>query len=391
MIELDGAAGEGGGQILRSSLTLAMITGRPFRIRQIRARRAKPGLMRQHLVAVQAASQICGAQVSGATVGSQELEFVPGPIRGGDYRFAIGTAGSCTLVLQTVLPALLTADRPSTLHLSGGTHNPMAPPVQFLQRAFCRLLAEMGAQVDVHLERFGFYPAGGGEVVATVRPCAQLQPRSWMERGERKAAYAECFIAGIPPRVAQRELECVGKAMNWGEEQLLARRLPDNQGPGNALMLTLEYAHTTEVLTAFGEKSGHGRERRAPGGATRPQVPVYEGGRQRIPGRPADAAAGAGRRRRFHRGRGVDACAHQCRSDRALFAGALRVRQHGGRRRDYGARPLSRKQKAQPKGWAGCVILWCRLQDSNPPPDDYKSTALPDELSRQCGQNYTSI
>ncbi|MCS0590690.1 RNA 3'-terminal phosphate cyclase [Massilia norwichensis] len=255
MIELDGAAGEGGGQILRSSLTLAMITGRPFRIRQIRARRAKPGLMRQHLVAVQAASQICGAEVNGATVGSQELEFVPGPIRGGDYRFAIGTAGSCTLVLQTVLPALLTADRPSTLHLSGGTHNPMAPPVQFLQRAFCRLLAEMGAQVDVHLERFGFYPAGGGEVVATVRPCAQLQPRSWMERGERKAAYAECFIAGIPPRVAQRELECVGKAMNWGEEQLLARRLPDNQGPGNALMLTLEYAHTTEVFTAFGEKS----------------------------------------------------------------------------------------------------------------------------------------
>ena len=255
MIELDGAAGEGGGQILRSSLTLAMITGRPFRIRQIRARRAKPGLMRQHLVAVQAASQICGAQVSGATVGSQELEFVPGPIRGGDYRFAIGTAGSCTLVLQTVLPALLTADRPSTLHLSGGTHNPMAPPVQFLQRAFCRLLAEMGAQVEVHIERFGFYPAGGGEVVASVKPCARLQPRSWMERGERKAAYAESFIAGIPPRVAQRELECVGKAMNWGEEQLLARRLPDNQGPGNALMLTLEYAHTTEVFTAFGEKS----------------------------------------------------------------------------------------------------------------------------------------
>jgi RNA 3'-terminal phosphate cyclase (ATP) len=255
MIELDGSTGEGGGQILRTSLTLAMITGRPFRIRQIRARRAKPGLMRQHLVAVQAAAQICGAEVSGATLGSQELEFVPGPIRGGDYRFAIGTAGSCTLVLQTVLPALLTAERPSTLHLQGGTHNPMAPPVQFLQRAFCRLLAEMGAQVEVHLERFGFYPAGGGEVTARVTPCAQLQPRSWMERGERKAAYAESFTAGIPPRVAQRELECVGKAMNWGEDQLLARRLPDSQGPGNALMLTLDYAHTTEVFTAFGEKS----------------------------------------------------------------------------------------------------------------------------------------
>lgn len=255
MIELDGSAGEGGGQILRTALTLAMITGRPFRIRQIRARRSKPGLMRQHLVAVQAASQICGAEVRGAAVGSQELDFVPGKIQGGDYRFAIGTAGSCTLVLQTVLPALLMAERPSTLHLSGGTHNPMAPPVQFLQRAFCRLLGEMGAQVDVQLERFGFYPAGGGEVTVSVAPCPQLRPRTWMERGERTAAYAECFIAGIPPRVAQRELECVGKAMNWREEQLLARRLPDEQGPGNALILTLDYEHTTEVFTAFGEKS----------------------------------------------------------------------------------------------------------------------------------------
>jgi RNA 3'-terminal phosphate cyclase (ATP) len=255
MIELDGSVGEGGGQILRTSLTLAMITGRPFRIRQIRARRSKPGLMRQHLVAVQAAAQICGAELRGAALGSQELEFVPGKIRGGAYRFAIGTAGSCTLVLQTVLPALLMAEQPSTLHLSGGTHNPMAPPVQFLQRAFCRLLAEMGAQVDVRLERFGFYPAGGGEVIASVTPCAKLLPRRWMARGERKAAYAECFTAGIPARVAQRELECVGKAMNWNEEQLLACRLPDEQGPGNALMLTLDYEHTTEVFTAFGEKS----------------------------------------------------------------------------------------------------------------------------------------
>jgi RNA 3'-terminal phosphate cyclase (ATP) len=255
MIELDGSAGEGGGQILRTALTLAMITGRPFRIRQIRARRAKPGLMRQHLVAVQAAARICGAEVAGASLGSQELEFNPGKVQGGDYHFAIGSAGSCTLVLQTVLPALLTAERPSTLRLSGGTHNPMAPPVQFLQRAFLPRLAEMGARIELHLERFGFYPAGGGEVLARVSPCAELRPRSWMARGERKAAYAECFIAGIPGRVAQRELECVGKSMNWGEEQLLNRTLPADQGPGNALMLTLEYEHAAEVFTAFGEKS----------------------------------------------------------------------------------------------------------------------------------------
>ena len=255
MIELDGALGEGGGQILRSALTLAMITGRPFRIRNIRANRAKPGLMRQHLVAVQAALHVCGGEATGAALGSQDLTFVPGPLRGGDYEFAIGTAGSCTLVLQTVLPALLRADKPSTLRLAGGTHNPMAPPVQFLQHAWCPRLAEMGARIDIQLERFGFYPAGGGVVLARVEPCADLRPRTWMTRGERRAAYAEAFVAGVPARVAQRELECVGKAMNWGADQLLVRALPAEQGPGNALMLTLDYEHATEVFTAFGEKS----------------------------------------------------------------------------------------------------------------------------------------
>jgi RNA 3'-terminal phosphate cyclase (ATP) len=255
MIELDGAAGEGGGQILRSALTLAMITGLPFRIRNIRANRAKPGLMRQHLVAVQAALRVCGGEAVGAALGSQDLTFMPGRIEGGDYAFSIGTAGSCTLVLQTVLPALLMAEKPSTLRLTGGTHNPMAPPVQFLQRAWCPRLAEMGAHIDIRLERFGFYPAGGGVVEARVEPCAELRPRTWMARGERRAAYAEAFVAGVPGRVAQRELECVGTAMNWNEDQLLVRGLPAEQGPGNVLMLTLEYEHATEVFTAFGEKS----------------------------------------------------------------------------------------------------------------------------------------
>src|SRR5687768_1959022 len=133
MIELDGSAGEGGGQILRSALALSMITGQAFRITRIRANRPKPGLMRQHLVAVQAAARICGATVSHAELGSTELSFVPGPIVAGDYEFAIGTAGSCTLVLQTLALALLHAAAPSTVRISGGTHNAMAPPVEFLQ------------------------------------------------------------------------------------------------------------------------------------------------------------------------------------------------------------------------------------------------------------------
>jgi len=247
--------GEGGGQILRTALTLSMITGQPFRIQSIRANRAKPGLMRQHLVAVQAAAQVCGADVAGASVGSQALTFAPKAIKGGEYKFAIGTAGSCTLVLQTLMPALLFADAPSTIQVSGGTHNPMAPPAQFLQRAYCRAMADMGATIDIQLKRFGFYPAGGGEVVAGIEPCKQLQPFEWMARGERKTAFAESFIAGVPASVAKRELECIGTGMGWDESQLLVRGLPADQGPGNALLVTLEHEHVTEVFTAFGEKS----------------------------------------------------------------------------------------------------------------------------------------
>jgi RNA 3'-terminal phosphate cyclase (ATP) len=131
----------------------------------------------------------------------------------------------------------------------------MAPPVQFLQRAWCPRLAEMGAHIDIRLERFGFYPAGGGAVEARVEPCAELRSHTWMVRGERRAAYAEAFVAGLPERVPLRELECVGKALHWSREQLRVRDLPADQGPGNALMLTLEYEHATEVFTAFGEKS----------------------------------------------------------------------------------------------------------------------------------------
>ena len=135
MIALDGAQGEGGGQILRSALSLSMITGQPFTITSIRAGRAKPGLLRQHLTAVKAAAEICRATVEGAELGSQRLVFRPGTVRGGEYRFAIGSAGSCTLVLQTVLPALWFADGPSRVEVSGGTDNPSAPPADFIPGA----------------------------------------------------------------------------------------------------------------------------------------------------------------------------------------------------------------------------------------------------------------
>ena len=255
MIELDGAAGEGGGQILRSALALSMLTGKPFRITRIRANRAKPGLMRQHLVAVQAAVQVSGARVTGAELGSSELSFHPGRITGGDYHFAIGSAGSCTLVLQTVVLALLYAQQPSTIRITGGTHNTMAPPVQFLQRTYLPLLARMGAEVDIELVHYGFYPAGGGEVIATVQPCAQLKPLVLMERGSVVAGYADAFVAGLPPGVGSRELGCIGTALEWNEAQLRMHRLPGERGPGNAVLITLEHEHVTEVFAGFGAKA----------------------------------------------------------------------------------------------------------------------------------------
>lgn len=254
MLELDGSYGEGGGQILRTALLLSMHTQIPFRIVNIRAKRKKPGLMRQHLTAVQAAAAICNARVVGAAVGSQILEFYPGEVQEGDYRFAIGTAGSCTLVLQTVLPALMFAKKKSTLHLQGGTHNPMCPPFHFLQRAFVPVINRMGGNITMNLLRHGFYPAGGGEINVTVDPINQLTPLYLVERGNPISHYAESLIAGIPTHVAKRELAVMGELLNWPDTALHTRELPSGQGPGNVLMATLEYVNITEVFIGFGEK-----------------------------------------------------------------------------------------------------------------------------------------
>ncbi|WP_028103045.1 RNA 3'-terminal phosphate cyclase [Pseudoduganella violaceinigra] len=260
MIEIDGSKGEGGGQVLRTALTLSMITGQPFRIANIRANRSKPGLMRQHLASVKAATEISGAQVEGDALGSTSLTFAPGAIRAGEYEFQIGTAGSSTLVLQTVIPALLYAPGPSVVRVSGGTHNSKAPPAEFLQRAYGRAMADMGAQVEFKLERAGFYPAGGGAVRASVQPLAAWRRLALDARGERREAYAESLVAAVPGGVAKRELDCVASAMGWSGEQLRFQVLPDHWGPGNALLITLEHEHVTEVFVAFGEKARRAEE-----------------------------------------------------------------------------------------------------------------------------------
>lgn len=252
VIELDGAIG--GGQVLRSALSLSMLTGKTLRIVNIRAKRSRPGLMRQHLTAVQAAAEVCGASTSGVELGSQALTFEPGPIRGGDYRFAIGTAGSCTLVLQTLLPALLHAPEPSRVSISGGTHNPLAPPVDFLQQAWLPQLRRMGGRVELQLLRHGFVPAGGGELEAFIQP-STLQPLQLEQRGALLGRRAWALSAGLPEHVAERELRRVGNRLDLPWEHLSPVQLDEQYGPGNVLLLEFVFEHLTELFSAFGQNS----------------------------------------------------------------------------------------------------------------------------------------
>jgi len=253
-VYIDGSRGEGGGQIGRTSMALAMLTGRSVTLDRIRARRRKPGLRRQHLTGVLAAAEICGADVDGARLGSTRLRFCPGQVRPGNYQFEVGTAGSTGLVLQTVLPALLTASGPSTLTISGGTHNPMSPPFPFLQRCFLPLVSTLGPRVIIELERYGFYPAGGGRVCARIEPAPRLQPLQLMERGAERTHRARVLLANLPDHIAQRELQVVRDELGWTTAQVSIDRLPRVKGPGNALVLEFAFDNVTEVVTGFGEK-----------------------------------------------------------------------------------------------------------------------------------------
>ena len=254
IITIDGSAGEGGGQILRTSLALSLVTGQPFRIVNIRAGRKKPGLLRQHLTAVQAAAQISGAVSDGAEMGSTEVVFRPERVRAGDYRFAVGTAGSTTLVLQTVLPALMLADGPSRLTLEGGTHNPFAPPFDFLARTFLPLLARFGPTIEAKLVRPGFYPAGGGKLEITIQPSPKLQPVELFDRGADAGRRVVAHLAAIPPSVAKRAFAQFEKRMRWPHSCFEIVEHSSDCGPGFVLTAEVASEHLIETFTGFGER-----------------------------------------------------------------------------------------------------------------------------------------
>lgn len=253
MIVIDGSEGEGGGQVVRNALALSLVTGQPFRITNVRGGREKPGLMRQHLTAVEAACAIGGASCDGASVGSTEIAFTPGRVVAGDYRFAVGTAGSTGLVLQTVLLPLLLADAPSRLVLEGGTHNMSAPPFDFIERAFLPIINRMGPTVTARLVRHGFFPRGGGRIEIAIAP-APLAPIECMYRGPLQSVAATALFAALPANIAEREIATARQSLpDWPESAFAVRQLPEEQGPGNVLLIEAAFAHTTEIVTGFGK------------------------------------------------------------------------------------------------------------------------------------------
>ena len=253
MIKIDGSAGEGGGQVLRTALGLSLVTGQPFQIDNIRAKRRKPGLMRQHLTAVRAASEIGSAKTTDAEIGSGSLQFVPKKVSSGNYHFSIGTAGSCTLVFQAVLPALLTADEPSEIILEGGTHNPMAPPFNFLEKTFMPILRKMGVGVDAVLDRPGFYPAGGGRIRVVIHPVQKLKAIELVEADDVSfSAMAVC--AQLPSHIAERELRVVKEKLGLRDDDMELVKL-EKQGPGNIVSIFGQSKEVTETFTGFGEKN----------------------------------------------------------------------------------------------------------------------------------------
>ncbi|NLE87022.1 MAG: RNA 3'-terminal phosphate cyclase [Myxococcales bacterium] len=255
---IDGSQGEGGGQILRSSLTLAAITQTPLELVNIRARRSKPGLLRQHLTAVRAAAAVCGATVEGAELGSRALSFQPGPVRGGYHAVAVGSAGSTTLVCQTVLPILVAARQAAELEFSGGTHNPLAPPYDFLEHVYFPLLRRMGVELRSELLTAGFHPAGGGRFRVSLGACGELRPLELLEAEVAPPVRAWTLSSRVPVHVAERELGVVREGLGLTQEQT-ERIDVDSPGPGNALCVRIG-AELPELVTAFGEKGRRAEE-----------------------------------------------------------------------------------------------------------------------------------
>jgi RNA 3'-terminal phosphate cyclase (ATP) len=258
MVTLDGSHGEGGGQILRSALSLSLLTGRPFRIERIRANREKPGLRPQHLMAVRAAAELGRAEVRGDAVGSRELTFRPGEIEPRDLSFDIGTAGATSLVLHTLfLPLALRAERAVRLTLTGGTFNDKAPSFPFLERTWAPYMTAMGLPVTVAMPSAGFYPIGGGRLEAWIEPARRPRAVVWTDRPPLGAIRGVAGVANLPgrdiaQRMAGRAVERLAEA-GFAAAEIAPAEWP-GRGRGAAIALAVEHGPYVSTFVGLGER-----------------------------------------------------------------------------------------------------------------------------------------
>lgn len=256
MLYLDGSQGEGGGQIVRTALTLSAITGVPVRIERIRAGRQTPGLRAQHVTAIQAAATICAAHTEGVEVGAQAITFAPGrPVRPGRYEWAVGTAGAATLVLQTVLLPLALADGPSQVRVRGGTHVPLSPSAHYLRDVYLPFLWGLGAEVTLSIESYGWMPEGGGALFADIAGGAQLHGVDLRERGPLERIFGTAVGCNLPAHIPQR---MANRAINLlaGLDALVDIRPQRVAGlsAGAGIFLAAEYANGRGGCGVLGRK-----------------------------------------------------------------------------------------------------------------------------------------
>lgn len=255
MIALDGSRGEGGGQILRSALALSILTGKPFKLANVRANRNPPGLRPQNLACVKAAGEICSALYKGAAVGSETLYFEPGTVAAGDYTFRIGTAGATSLVLHTVyLPLMLRTTSPSTVFVTGGTHAIAAPCYHYLEITWAAYLRKMGLSLELEMLRPGFYPRGGGEVRATFQPAANVRGLRLMTCPELATAGGFSAVAGLPANVAERQGRRISQRLKkLGVESHIPEEVWEG-GPGTVAAVVFRGAPIPTLFAGIGEK-----------------------------------------------------------------------------------------------------------------------------------------
>lgn len=257
MVEIDGSYGEGGGQILRTTLAFSAILKIPVRVKNIRASRKKPGLGNQHLAAVNALARISGGIVEGNNIGSQTLTFIPQEIRPGDYGFKIGTAGSVTLLLQAIFLPLCLAQGDSTLALFGGTHVPWSPPFHYFSQVLLPTLKPMGVSADALIGRWGFYPKGGGQVRLKISSMDGIKPISLIERGPLTKIRGISAIANLPKHVAERQreqaLNRIRRELKLDPEIAVFSDAP-SIGEGSFLFLLVEYEGIVVGFSSLGAR-----------------------------------------------------------------------------------------------------------------------------------------